>query len=125
MASSIFRGPRDRVWYRHVRAGAMPLRVHPAPDGRWQRGVEMPRLYLGQDRETVWAEWYRALAELGEPPDARLPRALWRFSVSLERVADLSLGDALRSLGLPDQVPDRSQWPALQDESSLVSWCSS
>jgi hypothetical protein len=47
---------------------------HPAPDGRWQRGEQLAGLYLAQDPDTVWAEWYRALAELGEPPDLRLPR---------------------------------------------------
>ena len=72
-------------------------------------------LYLAQDRDTVWAEWYRALAELGEPPDSRLPRDLWRFRVALEQVADVSAPAALRALGLPDMLPDRSQWPRFQD----------
>jgi hypothetical protein len=63
----------------------------------------------------VWAEWYRALAELGEPPDLRLPRDLWRFSLNLHRVADLSRSAARRALGLPDPKPDRAQWPAFQD----------
>jgi hypothetical protein len=67
------------VWYRHVRAGAPPMPGHPAPDGRWQRGEQLAGLYVAQDPNTVWAEWYRALAELGEPPDHWLPRDLWRF----------------------------------------------
>ena len=66
---------------------------------------------LAQDPDTVWAEWYRALAELGEPPDLRLPRDLWRFSLTLQRVADLSRRAALRALDLPDPEPDRAQWP--------------
>jgi RES domain-containing protein len=87
----------------------------PAPDGRWQRGELLVGLYLAEDPDTVWAEWYRALAELGVPPDASLPRDLWRFSLNLKRVADLSRPAALRALGLPDPKPDRAQWPAFQD----------
>ena len=63
----------------------------------------------------MWAEWYRALAELGEPPDLRLPRDLWRFSLTLQRVADLSRSSALGALGLLDSKPDRAQWPVFQD----------
>ena len=93
----------------------MPLPGHTAGDGRGQRGEQLAGLYVAQDPDTVWAEWYRALAELGEAPDARLPRDLWRFTLNLQRVADLTIPAALRSLGLPDLLPDRSQWPAFQD----------
>lgn len=103
------------TWYRHVPPGADPLTVRePAPDGRWQRGVEVAALYLAQDTETVWAEWYRALAELGEPPDLRLPRDLWRFDVNLASVADVSRPAVLRALGLPRPAPDRTRWPRFQ-----------
>ena len=88
---------------------------HTAGDGRWQRGEQLAGLYVAQDPDTVWAEWYRALAELGEQPDARLPRDLWRFTLNLQGVADLTIPAALRSLGLPDPLPDRSQWPAFQN----------
>jgi len=105
------------TWYRHVSPGAspMPMPGHPAGNGRWQCGEQLAGLYVAQDSDTVWAEWYQALAELGEPPDARLPRDLWKFTLTLQRVADLSTPAALRSLGLPDPLPDRSQWPAFQD----------
>jgi hypothetical protein len=93
----------------------MPMPGHTAGDGRWQRGEQVAGLYVAQDPDTVWAEWYRALAELGEAPDARLPRDLWGFTLNLQRVADLSTPAALRSLGLPDVLPNRSQWPAFQD----------
>jgi hypothetical protein len=53
---------------------------HPAPSGGWQ----LAGVYLAQDADTVWADWYRALAELGLPPDTRLPRDLWRPSVNLK-----------------------------------------
>jgi len=91
----------------------MPGRL--APDGRWQRGEQLAGLYLAADPDTVWAEWYRALAELGEPPETWLPRDLWRFSLNLQRVADLSRPAALRALGLPSLEPDRGQWPSFQD----------
>ena len=88
---------------------------HAAGDGRWQRGEQIAGLYLAEDTDTVWAEWYRALAELGDPPAERFPRDLWRFSVRLERVADLSQPRALGALGLTEPRPDRAQWPAFQD----------
>ena len=115
MPAQIATVPVTGTWYRHVPADAPPMPGHPAPDGRWQRGEQLAGLYLAQDTDTVWAEWYRALAELGEPPDARLPRDLWRFSVRLERVADLSQRRSLRALGLPEPRPDRDQWSAFQD----------
>jgi hypothetical protein len=109
--------PVTGTWYRHVPSDAspMPMPGHPAGDGRWQRGEQLAGLYVAQDSDTVWAEWYRALAELGEAPEERLPRDLWKFRLNLQRVADLSTRAALRSLGLPDPLPDRSQWPAFQD----------
>jgi RES domain-containing protein len=107
--------PVAGTWYRHVPAGAAPMPGRPAPDGRWQRGEQVAGLYLAQDPATVWAEWYRALAELAAPPDSLLPRDLWRFRVQLEQVADLSQPAALRARGLPDMLPDRSQWAAFQD----------
>lgn len=107
--------PLGGVWCRHVRADAPPLPGRPAPDGRWQCGEQLAGLYLAQDPDTVWAEWYRALAELGLPPDTRLPRDLWRFSVNLPRVADLSRPTARRAIGLPEPRPDREQWLAFQD----------
>jgi hypothetical protein len=107
--------PTTGVWYRHVRAGGPPMPGRPAPDGRWQRGEVLAGLYLAEDPETVWAEWYRALAELGVPPETWLPRDLWRFSLNLQRVADLSRRAAVGALGLPDSKPDRAQWPAFQE----------
>lgn len=114
MPAHIDQVPVTGAWYRHVRADASPLPREPAPDGRWQRGEQVPGLYLADDTDTVWAEWYRALAELGVPPDTRLPRDLWKFKVSLQRAADLSRPAALRALGLPRPKPDRTQWPAFQ-----------
>ena len=54
--------------------GPRRCRAVQRPTERWQRGEQIAGLYLAQDPDTVWAEWYRALAELGEAPDSRLPR---------------------------------------------------
>ena len=97
--------PVAGTWYRHVPAGAAPMPGRPAPDGRWQRGEHVAGLYLAQDRDTVWAEWYRALAELGEPPDSRLPRDLWRFRVQLD---GSFLGEGAKSPGAAGVWPFRA-----------------
>ncbi|MGH3011410.1 MAG: RES family NAD+ phosphorylase [Gaiellaceae bacterium] len=107
--------PVRGVWFRHVPARGEPLfRPERPPDGRWQRGEAVEGFYLGDSEEAVWAEWYRALAELAVPPMRRLPRDLWRFEVDLERVADLSTPDRLERVDLPPPAPDRRQWPSFQ-----------
>lgn len=103
------------VWVRHVPAGGDPLfRPVPAADGRWQRGEVVEGFYLADSPETAWAEWYRALAELGVRPMQQMPRDLWRFRVDLDRVADLSSPERLARVGLPGLVPERRQWTAFQ-----------
>jgi hypothetical protein len=42
-------------------------------------------LYFADSEETVWAEWYRYLAEAALPPRRGLPRDLWRWEISLRR----------------------------------------
>lgn len=74
----------------------------------------MEGFYLAADEQTVWAEWYRALAELGVPPMRQLPRDLWHFDVRLDRVADLSSDSRLSAVGLPPLIPIRSQWEKFQ-----------
>lgn len=86
---------------------------HPS-DGRWQRGPVVEGFYLAGDERTVWAEWYRALAELGVPPMRQMPRDLWRFDVRLEGVANLSSDERLAAVGLPPLVPVRGQWEEFQ-----------
>ena len=103
------------VWFRHVPARARPLFSPERPgDGRWQRGEVVEGFYLAEGEETVWAEWYRSLAERSIPPLRQLPRDLWRFDVNLTRVADLSSPHRLERVGLPSPKPDRSQWRAFQ-----------
>lgn len=103
-------------WWRHVPAGLDPLRTGSPPgDGRWQRGAKVAAIYLADGEETVWAEWYRMLAERALPPRLALPRELWRIEVELDAVADLSTADRLSRLGLAQPRPGRSTWPAYQE----------
>lgn len=71
-------------------------------------------LYLADSDETAWAEWYRHSAELGVPPQTRLPRDLWRFSVDLKDVADLTVPGVLHALGVESLSPTRRQWAKTQ-----------
>ena len=83
-------------------------------DGRWQRGTVIEALYFADSEETVWAEWYRALAESGVPPAQSLPRDLWRWEIALPDVADLTDDDRLARVGLPPLEPTSRQWPIFQ-----------
>jgi RES domain-containing protein len=71
-------------------------------------------LYLAEEVATVWAEWYRYLAERGLPPLHRLPRDLWRYRVLRTAVADLTDAARLRDVGLEMPAPGRSSWPRYQ-----------
>jgi RES domain-containing protein len=106
--------PVAGTWWRHAYPGspALPER-DPAPDARWQRGEVVDALYLADDEETAWAEWYRHLAELGLPPNRAMPRDLWRWSIAVD-VADLSTVAALERVGLQPPRPGRRTWPAYQ-----------
>ena len=60
------------TWFRHVPAGFDAYHRPPEPaDNRWQRGEVVDALYFADSEETVWAEWYRFLAEAGLPPGRR------------------------------------------------------
>lgn len=85
----------------YLRAESPLFRPEHPSDGRWQRGSIVEGFYLAGDEWTAWAEWYRALAELGVPPMRQMPRDLWRFDVRLEGVADLSSDGRLSAVGLP------------------------
>ena len=101
-------------WLKHAAAGLGPLPARDdPPDNRWQRGHVVDALYLANSEETVWAEWYRHLAENGIPPERALPRDLWRWRVDLE-VADLRSKGKLAAAGLPFPTPGRSTWPSFQ-----------
>jgi RES domain-containing protein len=102
-------------WLRHVPHGADPeLRPHPPGDNRWQRGHIVDALYFAADEDTLWAEWYRHLAEHGVPPLRQMPRDLWRVRVPTLHVADLRTEEQLRAVGLPLPSPGRKTWPQFQ-----------
>jgi RES domain-containing protein len=103
------------VWCRHLPHGGDPLRIgEPAADGRWQRGKTVGALYLAEEEETAWAEFYRALAESGLPAEMGLPRDLWRYEVEVEGIVDLSTRAKLAKHGLASPRPTRRDWPAFQ-----------
>lgn len=103
------------TWYRITRASGDPFFWTDEPaDGRWQRGTVVRAIYLGDDEETVWAEWFRHTAEAGVPPGRRLPRAIWRVDVDLENVADLTAEGVLAAHGVDRLDPTRRQWPSTQ-----------
>jgi hypothetical protein len=103
------------TWFRHIPAGGDVLYQPPEPaDNRWQRGDVVEALYFADREETAWAEWYRYLAEAGLPPNQALPRDLWRWEISLPRVADLTDCDRLARVGLPPPQPTRHQWSVFQ-----------
>jgi RES domain-containing protein len=115
LASAINRVSVRGTWWRQVAAGLDPLELRaPAPDGRWQRGEVVGAIYLAESEATVWAEWYRALAERALPPRVWLPCDLWRIEVEVEGIADLGGPERLEAAGLGVPRPGRSSWPAYQ-----------
>ena len=107
--------PVSGTWLRHTPMDSDPLYRPPVPaDGRWQRGTVVEGVYFAAEETTVWAEWYRWLAEHEVEPLHSLPRELWRYRVSLRTVADLTGPGTLAGLDLPDALPGRDQWPSFQ-----------
>ena len=103
-------------WLRYTRHAADPgVRPQPPADNRWQRGSVVDGLYLAKEEDTLWAEWYRHLAERGLPPGRQLPFDVWRFHVPSLEVADLSDQDRLGRVGLPTPKPGRTTWPPYQE----------
>lgn len=84
------------------------------PDNRWQRGSVVEALYFADSEATMWAEWYRALAEAGVPPQQGLPRDVWEWEILLPEVANLSDDDRLARVELPPPRPTGLQWPIFQ-----------
>jgi RES domain-containing protein len=54
------------------------------------------------------------LAEIGLPPTHQMPRDLWRWTVAMSEIADLSTPAKLAKLGLPVPRPGRRSWPQFQ-----------
>jgi hypothetical protein len=104
------------TWLRHIPRLADPgVRPQPPGDNRWQRGAVVDAIYLADDEQTLWAEWYRHLAERGIPPMRQLPRDVWRHQVQTLNVADLSEANRLTPIGLTLPTPGRKAWPAYQE----------
>lgn len=102
-------------WLRHVPAGADPQsRPLPPADNRWQRGDVVDALYLCDEADCVWAEWYRHLAERGLPPHVSLPRDLWTYEIEALQAVDLRTPEQLARVGLPVPAPGRRGWPRFQ-----------
>jgi RES domain-containing protein len=102
------------IWIKHAAPGLPPLPSRTdSPDNRWQRGSVVDAIYLADDESTVWAEWYRHLAESGISPAQAMPRNLWRWRVDVV-VADLSTKERLTRVGLPLPRPGRQTWPPFQ-----------
>jgi RES domain-containing protein len=102
------------TWVKHAPPSLPPLPSRTdAPDNRWQRGGVVDAIYLADNESTVWAEWYRHLAENGLPPAQALPRELWRWQIDVE-VADVSTEARLVRVGLTLPAPGRHTWPSFQ-----------
>ena len=115
MNETIPRVPVSGTWVRHVPGGEEPIatRRRRTP-GRFHQAGEVA-LDLADRTETAWAEWYRALAERGQAPDDDVPRDLYRISVDLNNVVDVSTTAARTELGLPTRMrPAASQWRTFQ-----------
>jgi RES domain-containing protein len=95
--------------------GSDPLWLaSPPSSGRWQRGETVAAIYLADEEPTAWAEWYRVLAELALSPTHGMPRDLWRWTVAMNNIADLSTAVKLARLDLPMPSPSRRTWPPFQ-----------
>jgi RES domain-containing protein len=102
-------------WWRQAPHGGDPLWLaSPPSNGRWQVGGNLAAIYLADEEQTAWAEWYRMLAEIGLPPTHQMPRDLWRWTVAVSDIADLSTSAKLTKLGLPVPRPGRRTWPQFQ-----------
>lgn len=106
----------EGVWWRQIQHRGDPLwRSDPPSDNRWQRSDIVEALYFADSDETVWAEWYRALAEFAVPPDRQTPRDLWQWQISIEGIADLSNEQRLVAVGLTPPSPSQRTWLPFQD----------
>lgn len=54
------------------------------------------------------------LAEIGLPPIHQMPRDLWRWTVAVSDIADLSISTKLTKLGLHAPGPGRRSWLQFQ-----------
>jgi RES domain-containing protein len=115
MAARVQRVSVAGSWWRQIPHGSDPLWLASPPSGgRWQRGETVAAIYLADEEPTAWAEWYRVLAELALSPTHGMPRDLWRWTVAMNNIADLSTAAKLARLDLPMPSPSRRTWPPFQ-----------
>lgn len=115
MAVAVERVSVAGSWWRQTPHGSDPLwQASPPANGRWQHGQTVAAIYLADDEDTAWAEWYRALAEIAMPPARGMPRDLWRWAIAVEEIADLSTPKKLARLELPAPRPSRGTWEPFQ-----------
>lgn len=124
MATDVQRASVAGSWWRQTPHGADPLWLaSPPSSGRWQHGGTVAAIYLADEEPTARAEWYRVLAEIALPPTHGMPRDLWRWTIAVGDIADLSTPAKLVRLDLPvppprpgnlGTVPSRGREPAPQ-----------
>lgn len=115
MAARVQRVSVAGSWWRQAPHGADPLWLaSPPSSGRWQQGTAVAAIYLADEESTAWAEWYRVLAEIALPPTHGMPRDLWRWTVAVNDIADLSTPAKLARHDLPIPKPGRKTWPGFQ-----------
>jgi RES domain-containing protein len=115
VASRVQRVSVAGSWWRQTPYGSDPLWLASPPStGRWQHGNKLAAIYLADEEPTAWAEWYRGIAELGLPPTRVMPRDLWRWTIAVNDIADLSTPAKLARLDLPPLRPSRRNWLPFQ-----------
>lgn len=88
--------------FRHLPPAYDPLsgrgaRIH---GGRWNPPDSFSVLYLGLDRRTVVDEFERLAGRQRRDPADFLPRAFYRYDLTLQNVLDLRDAKALEAIGL-------------------------
>jgi len=115
VASAVERVSVAGSWWRQTPHGSDPLWLaSPPSSGRWPRGGTVAAIYLADEETTAWAEWYRGLAEIALPPNHGMPRDLWRWTIAVSDIADLSAPGKLAGLDLPVPRPGRRTWAPFQ-----------
>jgi RES domain-containing protein len=115
VAISVERVSIAGLWWRQTPHGSDPLWLaSPPSNGRWQRGETVAAIYLADEQATAWAEWYRALAEIALPPTHGMPRDIWRWTIAIDDIADLSTPHKLASIDLALPRPGRRTWAPFQ-----------
>jgi hypothetical protein len=119
VASRVQRVSVAGSWWRHAPHGGDPLWLaSPPSSGRWQHGEKVAAIYLADEESTAWAEWYRVLAEIALPPTHGMSRDLWRWTIAVNDIADLSTPAKLARHDLPTLMPGRRTWRSEAEDPS-------